>query len=283
MTQVASVPHSKTPIDESQSSSPKSELSVGKTQAPSSARHYRTLRLLSELNIAEAAESKKGYHNRFAEKLAQLIDLSGSIKLSIAHSELSEITIKPSAVSVDDIKAEFLDVHSLVVDKLLQSFTPLAQREHRQWAELPSVDLLLPAVLDAKPDKALKPYFEFYRLQQKQITARVKRLRGSVQRAASGFSVQLAQLAKLDSVLGDELAMHSRRSFAQVTRMLSQRYVPMVEQSCKMLNAGPSNKNIIMQLHVELCREMQGLLLAELEVHLLPVLGLIEAIDEEID
>ena len=251
--------------------------------AVGSANNYRKLRLLAELDIADASERDANYHTRFAERLAQLIDLSGSIKLSIAHSELAALAVEPSTVTVDDIKTEFLKVHSLVVDSVLKSFTPAALREHRQWAELPSPDFLLAAILVGKTDKALKPYLEFYRLQQKQISAKVKRLRSLVQAAAAGLSVQLAQLAKLDAVLGDELMVYSRRSFAQVTQLLSRRFAPAVEQGLVSLNAGPNNKNVVMQLHVELCREMQGLLLAEIEVHLLPVLGLIEAIDEEIE
>jgi len=91
----------------------------------------RMIRFLAELEVAGEPIS----HTHFAERLAQLIDLSDSLKLSVTHSSMRELTFEPVPVSADAIKEEFLRVHAVIVEGILNSFTDGGQW---QWAQLPS-------------------------------------------------------------------------------------------------------------------------------------------------
>lgn len=233
------------------------------------------IRFLSELDLPCDSIS----HTSFAMRLSQLIDLSGSIKIANAHSTLGQLNQAPAEASAIEAKQEFLRVHALIVDGILESFSP---SERLLWAELPNSESLR---LD-DVNKALKPYLDFYSLHQKQILAKVKKLRVFVQNAASSVSVELAQLAKLDAVLEDTLIIHSRTVFSQVSHLLKQRFAPLFhvfQKPQRELSQDNDQTIEIIQLHQQLCNDLQALLLAEVEVHLLPVLGLIEAIDEETD
>jgi len=132
------------------------------------------------------------------------------------------------------------------------------------------------------PEDALKPFLDFYRLHQTQMSSKVKGLRSHVRDAAAGLSVELAQLAQLDLVLADALAVPSRRFLASVEPLLRKRFEPLLADAQSIPTAEQTDDNGLMPLYNRLCGELQSLLLAEVEVHLLPVLGLVEAIDDEI-
>lgn len=112
----------------------------------------------------------------------------------------------------------------------------------------------------------------------------------------SAASTPLARLAALDEALRDTLSVAIRRRLAVIPQLLGQRFDALLrEQGERRNDAGPAD-------HAELptaetweqwrqpggwlgrfLQDMQGLLLAELELRLLPVLGLIEAVDEEVE
>ena len=78
------------------------------------------IRFLSELGVPSDAIS----HTSFAMRLSQLIDLSGSIKIANAHSTLAQLNQAPAAASAIEAKQEFLRVHGLIVDGILEGFNP---------------------------------------------------------------------------------------------------------------------------------------------------------------
>ncbi|MEH6910549.1 MAG: DUF3348 family protein [Oceanicoccus sp.] len=236
------------------------------------ANNPRMIRFLAELKVAGEPIS----HTRFAERLAQLIDLSDSLKLSVTHSNMPELAFKPVSASADAIKEEFLRVHAVIVEGILNSFTGGGKR---QWAELPGPDSLL----SPTPEEALQPFLDFYRLHQQQMSSKVKGLRSHVRNAASGLSVELAQLAQLDLVLADTLAAPSRGFLANVAPLLGKRFEPLLIEAQLLPPAEQADNDGLMPLYGRLCGELQSLLLAEVEVHLLPVLGLVEAIDDEMN
>ncbi len=83
--------------------------------------------------------------------------------------------------------------------------------------------------------------------------------------------------------LGDTLALHSRKFFAAIPKLLARRYHYLVEQYYQPVSATDQSSVASLEIHQRLSREMQGLLLAEIEVRLLPVLGIIEALNAEAD
>lgn len=242
------------------------------TEATANASNPRMIRYLAELEVAVEPIT----HTRFAERLAQLIDLSDSLKLSVTHSNMPELPFEPVSASADAVKDEFMRVHALIVESIINSFTGSG---HRQWAALPGPDSLLLA----EPEDGLKPFLDFYMLHQKQMGAKVKSLRAYVRETAAGLSVELAQLAQLDAVLAETLAAPSRRFFAGVEPLLRKRFQPLLSEICKGSGVQPTANEVLLPLYERLCSDMQSLLLAEVEVHLLPVLGMVEAIDDEIN
>ena len=84
-------------------------------------------------------------------------------------------------------------------------------------------------------------------------------------------------------MLAETLAAPSRRFFAGVEPLLRKRFQPLLSEICKGSGVQPTANEVLLPLYERLCSDMQSLLLAEVEVHLLPVLGMVEAIDDEIN
>jgi hypothetical protein len=122
-------------------------------------------------------------------------------------------------------------------------------------------------------------------------------LRGQLQQIISGRSHELAQLATLDSSMADTTADFSRRAFAGIPHLLAKRFYFLNQQYRDMrseyidLEPAPANsaqsetarwlqKGEWLDCFI---REMQAVLLAELELRLLPVIGLVEALEFEVE
>ncbi|MFK8019125.1 MAG: DUF3348 family protein [Pseudomonadales bacterium] len=231
------------------------------TAAPINYSGSRMIRFLDELGVNDEPVSPA----RFSGRLAELIDLSQSVKISLAHTSMSEMEFEAFDSSIDTARTEFIRVHSEVTEIIVQSF---AQPEGFSRLKSPP-----PTTLQNDDKKAaLKSYLNFYLYYQRMLESKVSRLRDYTRDAASGLSIKLAQLAKLDEVLGETLAAHDRKSFARVPVLLEQRLA---------LQLSKAQPDQLAELHDSFCKDLQALLLAESEVRLLPVLGLIETIESE--
>ena len=95
----------------------------------------------------------------------------------------------------------------------------------------------------------------------------------------STVSSQLARLSALDSALGDPLGSWSRQCFAAAPSLLGKRFIQLHRQCCS--TAGETgNWPLLLQ---GFCTEMRETLLAEIDARLLPALGLIEAVNAQIE
>jgi hypothetical protein len=221
----------------------------------------RLVRFLSDLQVSDAAMTQK----RFAERLGSLIDLSDSITLSSAHSNIGATAFEASGLSQQDAQQEFLRVRAAIVQGVIKSFAPHTGPTR---IKLPVPEAETPT--DAST--AFEPYRKFYTAQQRDIDFKIRKLQLQMREAAAGFSPELAQLSALDTALGDTLAIHTRKFFAVIPGLLGKRFEHLYQQH-------PS----WMAMHKAFCADMQGLLLAEIEARLLPVLGLVEALDSNTD
>lgn len=232
----------------------------------------RLVRLLSELAVSDVEVS----HKHFSQRLGQLIDLSASVTLASAHGDIAAMSFEPTEDSSEAVTKEFLRVRTAMVQSLVKSFVPEASDARIRFpGHEPS----------AAPDdaKAYERYRNFYSAQQRDIDAKVLKLQSDVREAASGVSAQLAQLAALDMVLGDTLALHSRKFFSAIPKLLARRYHYLVAQYYEPVSGTGQSQQASLEIHQRFSREMQGLLLAEIEVRLLPVLGIIEALNADAD
>lgn len=224
-------------------------------------RGSQMIRFLDELNIADEPVSPE----QFSGRLAELIDLSHSVKISIAHTDMGRMEFEPFDNSFDTARDEVMRVHSETVDIIVRAFT-----DHTGSTRLKAPK---PERLNNESQKAaIKPFLSFYVYYQRMFDSKLSNLREYIRNSASGLSAKLAQLAKLDEVLADTLAAHERKSFAQVPVLLERRF----SQQLHRAQAGQLD-----EIHASFCRDLQALLLAELEVRMLPVLGLIESIEAE--
>lgn len=226
------------------------------------------MRFINELNIADEPVS----HTRFTGRLSELIDLSQSIKISMAHNSMNTMEFEPFENSMDAPRIEFMRVHGETVQTIVQSF---AGDENARLKTPPPTSL-------SNEDKAaaVKPYLSFYVYFQRMLESKVRQLRGFIRDSASGLSMSLAQLAKLDEVLESTLANHERKTLGRVRGHLDKQFSEQLTLAQENHNE-PNREVAMLTLHDTFCQDMKALLLAELEVRMLPVQGLIEAIEAE--
>ena len=234
-----------------------------------SASASRLVRFLTDWAQGNVAVSAPG----FAERLGQLFDLPDSIKISSAHGKIPSERFEPSGLSEDAVKEEFFRVRASLVRSALRSFVPGAGHSRVRF---PTVDAAATAEEATNPD----PYLAFYSTLQRDIDFRSRNLQGAIRESVAGFSSSLAQLCALDGALAEPLAVHNRRFFAAVPRLLQKRFEFLLAEYRKTLPEG-QHQPALWAATLEIFRkDMQGLLLAEIETRLLPTLGLIEALDE---
>jgi hypothetical protein len=135
-------------------------------------------------------------------------------------------------------------------------------------------------VTETERKTVYEPYQTFYSSQQREMSARVQHLQRTVRKRAQDHSPALAQLATLDSALGDVLLARTRTFYASIPRLLSKRFTQHCE-NCQASNIEATAWQAVDGGFDQFSREMQGVLLAELEVRLQPVVGLVKAFNEQ--
>ncbi len=250
----------------------------------------RLVRLLSDFNPSGVEVPSRN----FADRFGQLVGLSGSIILSMAHEKLQAMEFKPVEVSPEAIKNEFLRVRTSLVRAIAMSFTPIPGRMRDT---LPTPDRLhahfqLTGVyapkrpgLPKNHSAAFEPYRKMYVTRQKDLAVTIQRLRSHIGNSISGLSPELAQLAKLDASLDSVLSVRTRDLLAAVPRLLERRFGCLLDEHWRELPSEPEASDLKQWMQPggwisTFCGEMRELLLAELEVRLQPVLGMIDSLPE---
>lgn len=221
---------------------------------PPSLTDSRIVRYLTELAVSDATVS----HQHFVSHLGNFIDFSGSIALSLAHEELPKLIFQSGELSKEAITDNFFKVRRSIVHAIVQSFIP---SDDYQRIKLP-VPNTAPMTFDL--------YQRFYLAHQRELDFRIQNLQLEVRASVSGISLELAQLSSLDVTLNNTLAAHVNRLYAVIPLLLEKRFTLLLSD----LKIQPDKRL------EQFCNELQGLLLAELELRLLPVIGLIDALNE---
>jgi hypothetical protein len=244
------------------------DVTPGKTSSPASLASSKLVRVLSDLDVAAGAASP----GQFTGRLAQLIDFNDSISISNAHANVSTADFEPSGESPRVLREDFLRARSAMLQGVMRSFSPQSA----------AVRIRLPEPTPQAPQDpvtAYEPYQRFYAAHQRQIDLSSRKLQTQVRKTAAGLSPQLARLAALDSALGDPLGSWSRQCFAAAPSLLGKRFIQLHRQCCPAAGE-PGSWPLLLQ---DFCTEMRESLLAEIDARLLPVLGLIEAVNEQIE
>ncbi|PLW69962.1 hypothetical protein C0039_05440 [Pseudohalioglobus lutimaris] len=231
----------------------------------------RLVRFLTDISRSETQVS----HRQFTERLGELIDFSDSITLSDAHARDLVVECEDVASFSAGVTEEFLRARSRLVQAAMRSFFPSTGPSRIRW---PAEESTPPAT----PTDAARPYLKFYQQQQVDVDSKIRGLHLRTRQTVAALSAKLARICAIDEALGDALALHSRGYLGAVPGLLGQRLGYLYAQYQKTVNEGADADAAWRDTREQYRREAQGLLLAEIEARLLPALGLIEALNEEI-
>lgn len=243
----------------------------------------RLVRLLSELAVTDIEFS----HRNFSQRLGGLIDFSEAMRLSSLHAQLGRIDFEPSAAAVS-YKDELLRARMALMQSLVASFVPGSGSRIRLPAPSPTMSIQTLATFE--------PYHRFYAAHQREFESRIQILQLGVRDGIRGESAELAQLAALDEGVRDALSIHIRKHLAVIPQLLGKHFAGLAQANFHAQAeaapeaSGERSEHEIFATWVcpsswlgGFFNDMQGLLLAELELRLLPVVGLVEAADEQVE
>lgn len=244
----------------------------------------RLIRLLADLDIAGVAPSKQS----FAEGLSLWLDWTDAIAL---HTVLSaaQNAARPTGAETGAaapgraVTEEFNRVRShlareITSDALFSAAIASATR-HAPAHAAPA------APADGEPD--FSPYRRRYLAHQRAMETRIVTLRADVRAALSAHSPELGSLAALDAVLDKALAARERHLLSTVPVLLGRHFERLrnapqetTAQAREPNPAAPGGQTA--PWLAMFSRQMQGVLLAELEMRLHPVEGMIEALETDL-
>jgi hypothetical protein len=168
----------------------------------------------------------------------------------------------------------------------------------RSFVGDPGARIKVPSLNTRIPTEQLsrfEPYHRFYAAHQREFESRVRPLQLVVRDAIRGLSPEMMQLVALDEGVGDALSVHTRKYLAVIPQLLAKRFDLLLAESQQgdaaahrdgqedradeaLLKTWTASSGWLGRFY----QEMQGLLLAELELRLLPILGLVEAANEQV-
>lgn len=112
--------------------------------------------------------------------------------------------------------------------------------------------------------------------QQRRMALSVEALRGHVRQALAQSTPELAQLAALDAAMEPLLAGREARWLNSLPAFLKARFVALRQQAADPPDAAPNDLRWLLTF----AHEFEQTLLAELDLRLQPVIGLIESLNE---
>ena len=212
----------------------------------------------------------------FARRLGEWIDLSASVGLAEVQGRSLTLPDDPSEENAETLRAEFLRRCRFIVESALQTFVPGGASTR---IRLPQVDGGGRAVVEA----AREPHLRFYAANQREIDFRIRTLHARVREGVSALSPELARLVTLDAALGEIVSAQSRRLFASIPGLLGKRYDRLLEGCADAPVGVGEGDDPWLEMLDGFRWEMREVLLAECEARLLPVTGLVEAMESVLD
>ncbi len=236
----------------------------------------RLVRVLSELLRNDVAYPPPNP----VQQLGRLVTFGESEQLFSLHAQLSQWEFEPVQGPVLNIRAELLNTRLALVQRVATSFVAGSGSRIR----LPSLSANTPISTLSE----FAPYHRFYAAHQREFEAKIQTLECTIRDTICGHSLELAQLATLDEGVRGVLANHIRTLLAGIPKLLGQHFNSLLqqhrgqhtdlEQSDETVWNNWSQPGAWLDIFFQ---DMQGLLLAELELRLRPLLGLVEAVEEQ--
>jgi hypothetical protein len=239
----------------------------------------RLIRTLADLDVVETDEPD----GAFAEKLAQWIDFGDAITLSAVHSASSGISpgtqAEAKSVACVAIAEEFARKRVALENsiKARGSANPGKTR-----MELPTPGPVTPI----KDAAAYEPFRRYHFAHQRDMELSIRSLRAKVREQIAKASPRLKQLLDLDAAMDGILCERESKLLATVPALLERRFEQLrkAHQHTLLATQQEDKPELWMQPGAWLarfCHELETVLLSELNVRLLPTMGLIEALNNE--
>jgi len=220
----------------------------------------------------------------FAERLSQWVGVSDAITLHAAHQSTHRaVRLKPAAsnsAAARDAQVRLERVRAgLIAIITARAATTAPNPRDRNPPPVPDA-------LD-EADAGFAPHQQRYLDLQRQMALRIEALRGDVRQTLAKASPALAQLAAFDAVLEQMLGSPEQGLMATVPVVLERRFVHMraahqhAGDAAQPADDPGSWRQPGEWLHA-FAKEMEAALLAELDVRLQPVIGMIEALNNEV-
>lgn len=233
------------------------------------------IRLLARLGEVDVPESKQA----FAQRLSQWLGWTHAIALSTALDDRPDARTVRSAAGhghgASAEEAEFTRVRNALANTIAHDSLGTAGTQEPQ--------LHAPRHESAPMDTAadFSPYRRRYIARQQAMEASIAPLRDRLRAALSKRSPEMARLAAVDAVMAQALAERERHLLSSVPRLLEKHFerlrrahqAPSAETA--EAAAPPDDKAYGEQWLNQFCKDMQSVLLAELDIRLQPAEALL--------
>ena len=193
----------------------------------------------------------------FAERLSRLFGLGDTMTLDAATAYRARQPGQAQGAVVDKLTAE-----------LATTRRALVRRVHT-WAD----------ELELEGEPECEPVLNAWLALQRKIAANSRQFRDKVRKSMKDQGQTLARLAELDAVFDHTMAGYTGQCFSTVSQVLEQRFRALQTSDEQPQTSGQAPHDWFHRY----CEEAQALLLAELDVRLEPVLGLLEACHNEVN
>ncbi len=238
------------------------------------------------IELANAKSSSLEYN--LAERLGYMIGVTGSLNLARSLKQLpssvSGQVVEPYAQVEEDVMRACHHMMSAITSSFV------AQTDSDSESEPGETQLKVPSAVGLRLEalQTFDPYQRFYVAQQTEMAMGLQSLRRRIRSSLSGMSVELHQLAELDEVLDENLAAHTRKLFNVIPKLLQQRFNFLLEAHRRKENEQNNGDELALWLEPNgwltlFYHDMREMLLAEFDVRLQPILGLLEALNEQKD
>ncbi|MCV6614497.1 MAG: DUF3348 domain-containing protein [Cellvibrionaceae bacterium] len=230
----------------------------------------RLVRYLSSLGVSAGPL----YGGGFAQRISDLINLQQSIALSGFDAKAEPANFEARPLQFEVLRQKVFEQRRELLNSLLESFAPGQG----------SVRVQFPGSRIGITKEQLENYdlyTQFYVACQRKIEQKCQHMLSMVRDAASGVSPRLAKLVEVETALGNALASYDKQCLGKNAELLKNCFARHLSAAANSSGEPATHEAEPPAWVQNLAEDMRGLLLAELELRLLPVLGLLDALEEE--
>lgn len=211
---------------------------------------------LMQLLTAAGATGRKDVLPCFGERLSRLFGLGDTMKLDSALGFRSRQPGTPQKAALERLVQELASTRRLLVKRI-----------HAYGTDI-----------DAEAQLTAEPYAQALLSTQRKIAATTRQFRDKVRSTLKDQGQDLARLAEVDAVFDHTMAGYTAQCLSRISMVLELRFQALEPASTPASNPDQGPGDWLGRY----CEDAQNLLLAELDVRLEPVLGLLEAFHNEI-